>query len=249
MDKNTLDAAMDLHAKEEKRALGGLGPFIHDLVYGANDGIVTTFAIVSGVAGAELSYATVVILGLANVLADGLSMGLGNYLSLRSKHDNYQRVLKHELQEIDTEPIIAREEVRRLYMRKGLSGVQLEHVVSALTADKQLWAETMMREEHGLSSEEVEQPVLHGFITFISFLIFGLIPIAPYILGVAPETVFRSAIIATGIALLSVGFLRSYVTKERIFKGPLEILFVGSICAVAAYAAGALLKSFVGIVG
>ncbi len=248
MDKNTLDAAMDLHAKEEKRVLGGLGSYIHDLVYGANDGIVTTFAVVSGVAGAELSYATVVILGLANVIADGLSMGLGNYLSLRSKHDNYQRVLKHELQEIDTEPIIAREEVRRLYLRKGLSGVQLENVVSALTEDRQLWAETMMREEHGLSSEEVEKPVLHGCTTFLAFLVFGLIPIAPYILGVAPETVFRSAIIATGIALLSVGFLRSYVTKERIFKGPLEILFVGSVCAGTAYAAGAFLKSFVDVV-
>ncbi len=223
-----------------------LGPYIHDIVYGANDGIVTTFAVVSGVAGAQLSPSIVIILGIANVLADALSMGLGNYLSGRSKQDNYQRLLKEEYREIETIPQIEREEIREIYAAKGFTGSDLESVVRVLTANKDIWAKTMMLEEHGLTEEEDGSPVMHAFMTFFSFVIFGCIPIAPYLFPLPNSLHFLVTIVSTAIALLLVGFLRSYVTRERLIKGPLEIVGIGALCALVSYLVGAALRGFAG---
>lgn len=246
------DIIAGMHQSEIKRRLAehrtsephgnALGAYIHDIVYGANDGIVTTFAVVSGVAGADLSPSVVVILGFANVLADGLSMGLGNYLSSKSRQDNYQRLLKEELKEIDEIPEIEREEVREIFEAKGFAGADLEHAVQLITSKKQAWADFMMREEHGLAPEADGKPVFHALATFCAFLVFGSIPIVPYLFSFSPASRFPSAIGATAAGLLIVGLLRSWVTRERLIKGPLEIMTVGAICAVAAYFVGVLLK-------
>ncbi|MEQ1849295.1 MAG: VIT1/CCC1 transporter family protein [Candidatus Peribacteraceae bacterium] len=239
---------LELKAHQKNELHGSnLGPYIHDIVYGANDGIVTTFAVVSGVAGAELSASIVIILGFANVLADALSMGLGNYLSLRSKEDNYTRIFKEEMHEIETIPDMERAEIREVYEKKGFSGTDLDRVVAVLTSDKKIWADTMMREEHGLLPEDFGQPKLHGFMTFASFIVFGSIPILPYLLPLTPGSEFRVTIVSTGVALLLVGFLRSYVTRERLIRGPVEIFSVGMFCAAAAYWVGVMLKDIASV--
>ncbi len=242
MNREELKKALEDHKQSEPHG-SKLGEYIHDIVYGANDGIITTFAVVSGVAGAHLSPTVVIILGYANVLADGLSMGLGNYLSIKSKEDNYNRLLKEELKEIDEIPHIEREEIREIYEAKGFAGPELDLVVERITSNRKVWADTMMREEHGLSPEDVEFPALHGFMTFISFLIFGSIPITPYVLPIDDASRFPAAVVATGIALLVVGFFRSWVTRERMYKGPLEILVIGMTCAAASYAVGMFLRN------
>lgn len=240
-------AELKAHRESEQHG-SNLGPFIHDIVYGANDGIVTTFAVVSGVAGAELATHIVIILGFANVLADALSMGLGNYLSLRSKEDQYARVRKEEMQEVETIPDMERAEIRHIYEQKGFEGDDLDRVVAVITSDKNTWVDVMMREEHGLTPDDFGRPMLHGSMTFLSFLFFGSIPILPYLLPIAEGSEFTITVISTGIALLLVGFLRSWVTRERIFRGPIEIFSVGMICAAAAYAVGVLLKDVSGTI-
>jgi VIT1/CCC1 family predicted Fe2+/Mn2+ transporter len=247
-----MDDAQRTKALAEHRASephgSALGAYIHDIVYGANDGIVTTFAVVSGVAGAELQPFVVVILGFANVFADGLSMGLGNFLSSKSRNDNYQRVLKEEMQEIEDIPEIERDEIREIFLQKGFSGEDLERAVRVITSDKKIWADMMMREEHGLTPEEGgSKPALHALATFSSFILFGSIPIAPYILPLGGLEPFPVTIGCAALALLLVGFLRSWVTRERLIKGPLEILTVGSICAGVAYGVGVALKGFAGV--
>ncbi len=237
--------ALEEHRASEPHG-SALGAYIHDIVYGANDGIVTTFAVVSGVAGADLSPSVVVILGFANVLADGLSMGLGNYLSSKSRADNYQRVLKEELKEIEEIPHIEREEVREIFEAKGFSGSDLDRAVQIITADKKTWADFMMREEHGLMPEEDGKPVLHALATFFAFLFFGSIPIIPYLFTYSTTEHFTVAVASTAVALLIVGLLRSWVTRERLIKGPLEILTVGTLCAAAAYIVGVFLKGLAG---
>ncbi len=239
----TLPTTLAEH-KEANYHGSGLGPYIHDIVYGANDGIVTTFAVVSGVAGADLSASTVIILGFANVFADGLSMGLGNYLSSKSRADHYNRLYKEEAQEIREIPHIEREEIREIYAKKGFSGQLLEDVVATITANRDRWIETMMVEEHGLHREDDGSPMLHAFMTFASFILFGSIPILPYLFAIPPQNQFFITIITTGITLLFVGFLRSAVTRERLIKGPLEILLVGSLCAAVSYGIGVFLKGF-----
>ncbi len=245
MDRTDIKKALARHRADEPHG-SALGPYIHDIVYGANDGIVTTFAVVSGVIGAELASSIVVILGFANVLADAVSMGLGNYLSGKSRQDNYQRLLKEELKEMEEIPEIEREEIREIFEAKGFTGADLDRVTEVITSNKQVWADTMMREEHGIAPDEDGTPALHALMTFVSFVLFGSIPIAPYLLPIADSSRFMVTIISTAIALLTVGFLRSWVTRERLIKGPLEILAVGLICALVAYFVGVALKGFAG---
>ena len=237
-------AALKAHREEDIHG-SPLAPFIQDIVYGGIDGIVTTFAVVSGSEGAALPNYIVIILGYANLFADGLSMGVGNFLSIRSERDNYERLHKEELKEIREDPSIEREEVREIYTRKGFTGAELDMVVSRITADERIWAETMMLEEHGMSPEEAKYPWLHGVVTFISFIIFGSIPIFPYVVDVPLPLRFSIAIASTGVALALLGFLRSWVTRERLFWGPIEIVGLGAITATVAYFVGVVLKGVV----
>ena len=106
----------------------------------------------------------------------------------------------------------------------------------------------MLAEEHGVHEETTDSPLQTALSTFLSFILFGSIPLMPYLFSIALQEQFLSAIIATFAALVLLGITRSYVTKERWFRGPLEIVSVGAVCAVIAYGVGALPRGFVGIV-
>lgn len=231
--------------KEEELHGSPLGPFIQDIVYGGIDGIVTTFAVVSSVAGAALAHYIVVIMGVANLFADGISMGVGNFLSIKSERDNYKRLYTEERGEIKDMPEIEKEEIREIYANKGLEGEELDKIVEKVTSSEKLWLETMMWEEHGLSPEETKMPVLHGSVTFVSFLIFGSIPVLPYLINVPHDLRFKVAIVSTLIALAILGVIRAWVTKQRWILGVFEILALGGVSAFAAYGVGALLRGIV----
>lgn len=227
-----------------------LGPWIGDIVYGGHDGIVTTFAVVAGTAGAGLPAGVIIVLGLANLLADAVSMGAGSFLSLRSERDQYDRLYKEELREIKTDPEVEREEIREFYEAKGFTGKDLERVVTVITSDKKVWAETMMREEHGMLPEAGENAVLHGFATFMGFVVFGTVPLLPYFwglfTGIAGENDFSIAIIGTFLALFLIGITRSLVTRQRMIRGIVEILIIGTATASIAYGVGVALKNVAG---
>lgn len=220
-----------------------LGPVIHDIVYGAHDGIVTTFAVVAGTVGADLPDRIILVLGIANLLADGFSMGAGAFLSSRSEADQYARLRKEELEEIEAHPDMEREEVREAYEAKGFSGADLDRAVAVVTADKARWADAMMMEEHGMTKPEASGAFVHGFATFGGFVLFGAVPLLPYAFGfVAAERRFVAAIAAAGVALLLVGVTRSYVTRQRVLRGIAEIMAIGALSTVIAYGAGAALR-------
>ncbi|MEK7218875.1 MAG: VIT1/CCC1 transporter family protein [Patescibacteria group bacterium] len=241
IDRTDMKHRLAQHRAQEIHG-SALGPFIHDIVFGAHDGIVTTFAVVAGTVGAELPVSVIVILGLANLLADGVSMGAGAYLSLRSEKDQYERILKEELHEIETMPDMEREEIREAFEAKGFRGADLDRAVQVITADKTTWAKTMMHEEHGLTGETASRPLLHGFMTFLGFLVFGSIPLLPYVFGFGGGRQFLTAILSTAAALLFVGVTRSIVTRERVVRGVIEVLAVGTIATAVAYVTGALLR-------
>ena len=236
-------------AKHRESELHGhkLGPYIQDIVYGGHDGIITTFAVVAGTAGADLPHYIVIILGLANLFADAVSMGAGAFLSLKSELDHYFRLKKEELQEIDAIPDLEREEVREAYESKGFKGQDLERVVDVITSNKEVWAETMMLEEHGLTEEASANPLTHGIMTFVGFVIFGIVPLFPYLFGVSPDDRFPVAIAGTFAALALLGGTRSFVTRERLFRGAIEIVAIGALTATVAYGIGVMLKGLVGV--
>lgn len=242
-----LKKALEEHKKSEVHG-SRLGPVIHDIVYGAHDGIVTTFAVVAGTAGADLAVGVVIILGMANLLADGVSMGAGAFLSNKSERDQYRRLFKEELQEIEDDPELERAEVREFYEKRGFTGKDLERVTEVLTSDKHVWAETMMREEHGMTEESDGMGLVHGFATFLGFVVFGAVPLLPYVFDVPPDNRFTAAIIGTFLALVLVGVTRSIVTRERIYRGAMEIVLIGAVTASIAYGVGVALKGLAGAV-
>ena len=223
----------------------GQGQYIKSLVYGGLDGIITTFAVVAGVAGASLSSGIVLILGFANVFADGLSMAIGDFLSTRAENEynNAERV--REEWEVENLPEGERREMLELYQEKGIPADEARTIVDILQRHKKAWVDIMMVEELGIV-EESESPLKHAFATFISFLVFGCLPLAIYVVSIFASGVLRSAfpisIAVTAATLFTLGALKVRITDKNWFLSGLEMLIVGGIAAAAAYGIGELLS-------
>jgi VIT1/CCC1 family predicted Fe2+/Mn2+ transporter len=221
------------------------GSYVGDFVFGAIDGSITTFAVVSGVVGAALSANIVIILGLANLLADGFSMAVGNYLSSKSNIEFAQRERKREEWEVENYPKGEVEEIRAIFRRKGFKGKQLENAVKTVTSNKKVWVDTMMVDELNII-EEKTTPIKKGSVTFAAFVLIGSIPLIPYFISFFSEAVkgmvFPLSVILTFIAFFFVGSAKIYITGKNWFKSGLETLLIGSAAAIIAYAIGYLLR-------
>src|SRR5208283_4892625 len=158
------------------------GNYLRDWIYGGIDGTITTFAIVAGVVGANLPGMVVLVLGLANLMADGFAMGAGNYSATKAELDDYQRLLAIERKHIAIEPSGEREEIRQIFGLKGFSGAELERIVDVISSDEDLWAKTMAIEEYGLSPA-VKSPIIAALSTSAAFVICGLVPLVSYLLA------------------------------------------------------------------
>jgi VIT1/CCC1 family predicted Fe2+/Mn2+ transporter len=216
--------------------------YLRDWVYGGIDGAVTTFAIVAGVVGAELGARVILILGLANLLADGFSMAASNYSGTKTEIDDYRRLEAIERSHIEEVPEGEREEVRQILASKGLHGETLERATASITASVDSWVETMMREEHGLSSAQ-RSPVKSAFSTFFSFVLCGAVPLLPF--GFGAPFPFEIAIVATGIVFAVIGALKSHWSLTPAWRSALETLVIGASAALVAYLVGVYLKALV----
>ena len=216
--------------------------YIRDFIYGGIDGAVTTFAVVSGVSGAELPTSIVLILGFANLAADGFSMAASNYLGTRAEQDDYRRLEKIEYRHIEVAPEGEREEVRQIYREKGFQGEELEKAVELITSDKDRWVKTMLTEEYGLPSE-IRSPWTAAFATFAAFFVCGLVPLLPFLFGARSS--FLMSCVMTGITFFLIGSFKSRWSTSSWLRSGLETLLVGALAAGLAYGAGVLLKGLV----
>jgi VIT1/CCC1 family predicted Fe2+/Mn2+ transporter len=219
--------------------------YISEFVYGSIDGVVTTFAVVAGASGAELDTSVVIILGMANLIADGFSMSVGNYFSTQASRDNYDRNRNVEAWEIDNMRENEVDEIRQIYAAKGFSGDLLEQIVAQITSNRELWLDTMMREELGLMKDD-KTPLKTASVTFLSFIFIGIIPLVAYLFGASiaggSQKLFIISCISTGFALLLIGQLKSIVTAKSRLRGSLETLLLGGLAAFVAYYVGYLLE-------
>lgn len=230
------------HSPEAIRKRLSAGPrhnYLRDWVYGGIDGAVTTFAVVSGVVGAQLAPVVVLILGMANLLADGFSMASSNYLGTKTERDDIERLKAIEGRHIDQFPEGEREEIRQIFKEKGFEGRELERVVELITSDRVRWIDTMLTEEYGLP-REVRSPLVAALSTFCAFLICGFAPLFPFV--VALPHAFRASGILTGVVFFTIGSIKSRWSTASWWGSGLSTLAVGSVAAVLAYAVGALLK-------
>lgn len=225
---------------------GGGPSYLHDFIYGAIDGAITTFAVVAGVQGAGLDAGIVIILGAANLIADGFSMAVSNYLGSRAERQRRERARRDEERQISEHPDGEREEIRQIYAAKGFEGADLELVVEVITSDRELWTETMMSEELGFASSEPNE-VRAALSTFVAFIAIGFLPLAVFVYdAIAPgdvEHAFALSAVMTGVAFFVVGGLKSRFVDQSWWRSGLETLAVGGVAATLAYVAGVLLQN------
>jgi VIT1/CCC1 family predicted Fe2+/Mn2+ transporter len=213
--------------------------YLRDWVYGGIDGTVTTFAIMAGVVGANLSPGVVLILGIANLLADGFSMAAANYTGTKAELDEYRQLRRMEERHVALAPDGEREEIRQIFQAKGFKGEALETAVNVITARRERWIDTMMAEEHGMPAM-IRSPLRAALMTFIAFVLCGSVPIIPYALMLAEP--LRPAAIMTSLTFFAIGSLRSYWSPTPWWRAGLETVAIGVLAASVAYLVGDFLK-------
>lgn len=219
--------------------------YLRDFVYGAIDGTITTFAVVSGVAGAGMQPEVIIILGTANLIADGFSMAASNYLGTRTDEELRRKARRIEEDHIRYYPEGEREEIRQIFLEKGFEGENLDHVVDVITSDRKRWVDTMLVEELNIPLEG-PSPIKAATTTFFAFVFLGIIPLLSFLYNaVSPYPIanpYFASVLLTGIAFLIVGAARSRFVDQSWLRAGAETLAVGSIAAALAYVVGMLLK-------
>ncbi|MDP3766313.1 MAG: VIT1/CCC1 transporter family protein [Nanoarchaeota archaeon] len=232
------------HMSEESSGMVN-AQYLGEFVYGAVDGAVTTFAVVAGSAGAALSPGIVIILGFANLIADGFSMASGNFLSERTQREYIEKERKREEWETENVPEGEKEEIREIFRKKGFKGKDLERAVEIITSDKKVWVDTMMADELGLIKSP-KTPWKTAASTYFGFIMIGIIPLLAYVLAYFHpffgQNTFMLAVVMTGIALAVIGVIKRYVTKKNLWKSVFETVFIGGAAAFIAYCVGFFLR-------
>lgn len=224
---------------------------IENFVYGAIDGAVTTFAIVTGVVGASLSPSIIIILGFANLLADGFSMAIGNYLAVKTQNEFIQRERKREEWEIDNRIEEEQQEIREIYGKKGFKDELLNEIVRIITSRRKVWVDTMMREELGLI-EGKYSPVVSAVNTFVGFNAIGIIPLIPFIVvyltgsNISISNAFFYSVLATASSFFLIGSIRGKVVHKPMMISGFNTLLIGGVAAAVSYCIGYALSMIIG---
>lgn len=223
---------------QARLAAGPKASYLRDWVYGGIDGTVTTFAVVAGAIGADFSTQVLLVLGAANLFADGFSMAAANYTATRAEQDDYRRLIEQERRHIRFYPDGERQEIRQIFRNKGFDGDELETLVGLITERKDVWIDTMLTEEYGRSNT-LSDPVRSAGSTFAAFVLCGSLPLAPFVVSVP-----HAPAIATGLTALvffAIGSVRSRFSTRSWLRCGLETFGIGITAAAVAFLAGDLL--------
>lgn len=220
---------------------------VSDAVLGGIDGCVTTLAVVAGAFGAGLGTAVALVMGLANLLADGFSMAVSNYEAVKSEQDRRERLRSVERRHIAEVPDGEREEIRQIFRAKGFEGDTLERIVDVITANRDLWIETMLAEEYGLQAED-RNALRAGAVTFAAFVTVGAAPLLAFVVpGLSAAVQFTASAVLGGGMFLSIGLLKGTVPGRSRARAALRTLVTGGSAAALALAVGYLLRATVGV--
>ncbi len=246
--RRSLEAEHRPEAVQQRLARKRSQSYLGDAVLGGIDGCVTTFAVVAGAVGGGLSGIVVIVLGFANLLADGFSMAVSNYQGTKSQREQVEQARRAEERHIEEIPGGEREEIRQIFANKGFSGGTLEKIVEVITSDRTLWVDTMLTEELGLEIEGPD-PLRAALATFAAFIAVGLVPLVPFVVpDLSLDTRFMASATATGIAFFGVGMVKGLVLDRAALWSGIETLLTGGGAALLAYAVGTWLRSIFGTV-
>ncbi len=215
------------------------GDWLRDIVFGLNDRLVTTLVFVIAISALDRS--RLVTVALSELLAGGVSMGLGGYVSARTAQEVLANRIATERLEIAEEPDEERAELRAIYYGKGLRGALLDGVVSDLTADEDRWLRAMVRDELGVVDDTRDRPWLRGILVAISFMVGAFVPIVPFLARAPVPQVWAYG--ATAITVMLLGMVKARYTHKGPVRSGLELLGVVTAGTVAGVLIGLMLHA------
>jgi len=217
----------------------GNGGNLRAAVFGVNDGLISNTSLILGMAGAGAASNTLILAGVAGLLAGALSMAAGEFVSVRSQREFYEHQLELERSELEQFPEAERAELAIIYEAKGLSAEDANRIASTLIANPDLALDTMAREELGLNPDELGSPIGAASASFVSFAVGALVPVVPlFILPAGPAVLVSIALAA--IALFLVGALLSLFTGRGAWTSGLRMLGIGALAGVLTWLIGGL---------
>jgi VIT1/CCC1 family predicted Fe2+/Mn2+ transporter len=209
--------------------------FIADIVIGMADGLTVPFALAAGLSGAVASSTLVVTAGIAETVAGSIAMGLGGYLAGRTEADHYESERRREALEVEMVPEREKEEVREVFAEMGLSPALQITIADELAKDKTKWIDFMMKYELGLDEPDPNRATKSAFTIGTSYIVGGMVPLAPYFLLTDPTDALRYSCIVTLICLFVFGYFKSKVTGQNPVSGAVKVMLIGALAAAAAF--------------
>lgn len=221
------------------------GDYLKAMVFGGLDGILTSFAIVAGAAGGQLSVAVVLVLGFSNIFADALSMGVGEYLSSKAHNEYVLAEKRREEWELKNHREGEILEMVEIFEERGMSRQDAEDVIGKMAKYDDFFINLMMNEELGLQVPTGDDDTIkEGFVMFVSFAFFGAMPLLGYIIvpvmvpGASQHTLFSVACLVTAATLFTMGAIKSQFGTRSWYTSGFEMLILGGSCAVLAFEIG-----------
>lgn len=231
-----------LHIAEREPQHPTSGQFLRDIVFGANDGVVTAIGFLVGISSSVANQTIVVIAGVLTIIAGAASMTLGNYLGVKSQKEHYEAMEKVEKWEMEHKPDVEREEIHEIYTNMGFDKKAVEILTKKVTSDKELWLKVMMRDELGLNEESNERPILAGAIMGLFFLMGGIPPLLPYIFVTPLPRALLMSIIISLLVMSFIGVIRWFLNKGSLSSKVSETVMVGVIAAGVGFIAGEIIR-------
>ncbi len=215
---------------------------VRDIVIGMSDGLTVPFALAAGLSGAVASTGIVVTAGLAEIAAGSIAMGLGGYLAAKTELEHYETERLREVRETEEIPEREAEEVAEIFRGYGLTEAQTAPVVSALRVDQDRWVDFMMRFELGLERPDAKRAKQSAFTIGLSYIVGGLIPLAPYMLVQQMTLALGWSVAMTVVALFGFGYVKGRFTGASAWRAGLQTMLVGGIAAAAAFTIAKLIS-------
>lgn len=210
-------------------------------IFGINDGLVSNTSLIMGVAGATADTGTIVITGVAGLLAGALSMAGGEFVSVSSQRELYQKLIRRERDEIARYPRQETEEIALIYRQRGLAMSEARELAAKLMRDPEQAVKVHAREELGLDPDDLGSPWGAASASFAAFAVGGAIPLLPLLVFPANAHVVSLCAGIAGLALFATGAIVNRLTGAGMLAGGLRMLLIGGGAAAVTYAVGAVL--------
>jgi vacuolar iron transporter family protein len=233
-------------ARLEGRHRASSGNALRAAVLGANDGLLSNFSLVMGVAGAQLEGKTVLVTGLAGLLAGAGSMAMGEWISVQSARELYGRQIAIERDELEIVPDEEAEELALIYEAKGMAPAQARQVARRQMANREGALDTLAREELGIDPEELGGSAYQAAsASFVLFALGAIVPVAPFFFGGGTVAVAVSAALSA-LALFAIGAAITLMTGRGVWRSGGRQVLIGGAAAALTYCVGRLIGSAVG---